>query len=307
MDVRVFVEPQLGATTRDQLRIATASEELGFDGFFRSDHFLTMGDRDGLPGPTDSWVSLAAVAMATSRIRIGTLVSSATFRHPSLLAIQAAQVDELSGGRVELGLGTGWFEQEHTAYGFPFPAKRFGPFEEQLEIITGLWGTPLGQTYSFEGEHFRLQDAPALPKPTQAHVPIIVGGRGPSRTPAFAARFADEYNGFLAEPDELRGRFDRLDAACAAAGRDPGEIVRSIAITTVVGRSSDEIATRAESAGIEPERLQRTGIASTPAQAVDRIAGLADLGVTRIYLQLMDLRDLDHLELIASEVLPHLR
>ena len=203
MDIRVFVEPQLGATTRDQIAIATATEALGFDGFFRSDHFLTMGDRDGLPGPTDSWVSLAAVAMATSRIRIGTLVSSATFRHPSLLAIQVAQVDELSGGRVELGLGTGWFEAEHTAYGFPFPAKRFGPFEEQLEIITGLWGTPLGETYSFTGEHFQLHDAPALPKPTQAHVPIIVGGSGPARTPAIAARFADEYNGFLAEPAEL--------------------------------------------------------------------------------------------------------
>lgn len=307
MDVRVFVEPQLGATTRDQLSIAVAAEELGFDGFFRSDHFLTMGDRDGLPGPTDSWVSLAAVAMATERIRIGTLVSSATFRHPSLLAIQVAQVDELSGGRVELGLGTGWFEQEHTAYGFPFPARRFGPFEEQLEIITGLWATPVGQTYSFEGEHFRLDGAPALPKPTQERVPIIVGGRGPARTPAIAARFADEYNGFLADHDELRGRFERLDAACAAVGRDPGGITRSIAITTVVGRSPGEVASRADSAGIEPERLRRTGIAGSPAEAVDRIAALAELGVTRIYLQLMDLRDLEHLELIASEVLPSIR
>ena len=278
MDIRVFVEPQLGATTRDQIAIATATEALGFDGFFRSDHFLTMGDRDGLPGPTDSWVSLAAVAMATSRIRIGTLVSSATFRHPSLLAIQVAQVDELSGGRVELGLGTGWFEAEHTAYGFPFPAKRFGPFEEQLEIITGLWGTPLGETYSFTGEHFQLHDAPALPKPTQAHVPIIVGGSGPARTPAIAARFADEYNGFLAEPAELRARFDRVDAACGAVGRDPLEIIRSIAITIVAGDS--------------------------PAQIADTIAPLADLGVSRIYLQLMDLRDLDHLERIAAEVLP---
>lgn len=278
MDFRVFVEPQLGASTADQLRMASAAEELGYDGFFRSDHLLTMGDRDGLPGPTDSWVTLAAVAMTTSRIRIGTLVSSATFRHPSMLAMQVAQVDEISGGRVELGLGTGWFEAEHTAYGIPFPAKRFGPFEEQLEVITGLWATPIGETFSFAGEHFTLDGAPALPKPVQARVPIIVGGSGPSRTPAIAARFADEYNGFSAPVDELLARFARLDAACSAIGRDPASIVRSIAITVSPEASVDEL--------------------------VDTIAGIAGIGVERFYLQFLDLRDVDRIAVIAQEVLP---
>ncbi len=279
MDYRIFLEPQNGGTFADQLAAAKATEDAGFGGFFRSDHFVTMDTRKGgLPGPTDSWVTLGAIATHTTSIRLGTLVSSATFRHPSLTAIQVAQVDAMSGGRVDFGLGTGWFEAEHVAYGFPFPAKRFGPFQEQLAIITGLWGTPIGETYSFAGEHFRLDGAPALPKPTQQHVPMIVGGTGPSRTPAIAARFADEYNGFLAEPDVLRARFDRLDAACADAGRDPGSIVRSIATTVVAGDS--------------------------PAEIADRIGPLAELGVTRVYLQLMDLRDLDHLEAIAGEVLP---
>ena len=278
MDFRVFVEPQLGASTADQLRMASAAEELGYDGFFRSDHLLTMGDRDGLPGPTDSWVTLAAVAMTTSRIRLGTLVSSATFRHPSMLAMQVAQVDEISGGRVELGLGTGWFEAEHTAYGIPFPVKRFGPFEEQLEVITGLWATPIGETFSFAGEHFTLDGAPALPKPVQARVPIIVGGSGPSRTPAIAARFADEYNGFSAPVDELLARFARLDAACGAIGRDPASIVRSIAVTVDPEASVDEL--------------------------VDSIAGIAGIGVERFYLQFLDLRDVDRIAVIAQEVLP---
>ena len=278
MDFRVFVEPQLGASTADQLRMASAAEELGYDGFFRSDHLLTMGDRDGLPGPTDSWVTLAAVAMTTSRIRLGTLVSSATFRHPSMLAMQVAQVDEISGGRVELGLGTGWFEAEHTAYGIPFPVKRFGPFEEQLEVITGLWATPIGETFSFAGEHFTLDGAPALPKPVQARVPIIVGGSGPSRTPAIAARFADEYNGFSAPVDELLARFARLDAACSAIGRDPASIVRSIAVTVDPAASGDEL--------------------------VDTIGGIAGIGVERFYLQFLDLRDVDRIAVIAQEVLP---
>jgi F420-dependent oxidoreductase-like protein len=307
MEFHVFVEPQLGASTADQIRIATTAEELGFDGFFRSDHLLTMGEHDGLPGPTDSWVTLAAIAMATSRIRLGTLVSSATFRHPSMLAMQVAQVDELSGGRAELGLGTGWFEAEHTAYGIPFPAKRFGPFEEQLEIITGLWNTPIGSTYSFAGEHYTLRDAPALPKPTQSHVPIIVGGSGPARTPAIAARFANEYNGFRAPAEELLTRFARLDAACEAIGRDPASIVRSLALTTVVGGTDAEIATRAAAARRGVDELRTSGLAGTAAEAVDTVAGLAELGIGRFYFQLMDLRDLDQVAFIAQDVLPHVR
>ena len=197
MRLCVFIEPQLGASYEDQLAVARRAEECGFDGFFRSDHFLTMGAHDGLPGPTDAWVTLGALGRETSRIRLGTLVTSATFRPPGLLAISVAQVDAMSGGRVELGLGTGWFEAEHRAYGFPFPplAERFDRLAEQLEIVTGLWSTPVGETFTFHGTHYEVTDSPGLPKPVQSPCPpVIVGGRGKRRTAALAARFADEYN-----------------------------------------------------------------------------------------------------------------
>src|SRR3984957_15588577 len=185
MRVRIFVEPQQGADYAQLLTVAQEAEALGFDAFFRSDHYLTMSG-DGLPGPTDAWITLAALARETSRIRLGTLVSSSTFRWPGILAITVAQVDAMSGGRVELGLGTGWYDGEHTAYGIPFPplGERFARLEEQLSIVTGLWATPVGETYSFAGEHYQLADSPALPKPVQRpHPPVIVGGGGASRTP----------------------------------------------------------------------------------------------------------------------------
>src|SRR5699024_9483533 len=184
MQLRIFTEPQQGATYDDLLTVARASEDLGFDAFFRSDHYMTMGG-DGLPGPTDAWTTLAGLARETSRIRLGTLVSSATFRRPGVLAIQVAQVDQMSGGRVEIGLGTGWYAEEHAAYGIPFPAKRFGMLEEQFAVLTGLWNTPVGETFSFDGEtfsfdgvHYQLQNSPALPKPVQQPLPVIVGGSG---------------------------------------------------------------------------------------------------------------------------------
>ncbi|HWL59811.1 MAG TPA: LLM class F420-dependent oxidoreductase [Microbacteriaceae bacterium] len=305
MDLRVFLEPQNGATFAEQLAVAQAAERLGFDGFFRSDHVLTMDQRHGgLPGPTDSWVTLGAIASHTSRLRLGTLVSSATFRHPSMLAIQVAQVDAMSGGRVELGLGTGWFEAEHTAYGIPFPTRRFGPFQEQLDIVTGLWGTPVGDTFSYAGEHYELQEAPALPKPVQARIPIIVGGSGATKTPRIAARYADEYNAFLASDEVIRERIDRVRAAAETIGRDPDTIHYSIAAATVVGQGTAELARRADAAGSTTERLQTLGLSGSPQQVIDRIGSLRDLGISRCYLQLLDPRDLDHLELIGAEVLP---
>src|SRR5690554_4955256 len=216
MDLRIFVEPQQGASYGDQLALAQHAERLGFSGFFRSDHYLRMGDGDPGPGPTDAWTTLAGLARETSRIRLGTLVSSATFRHPGVLAIQVAQVDDMSGGRVELGLGAGWFAAEHEAYGIPFPQRRFGLLTEQLEVVTGLWRTPVGERFDHAGEHYALTDSPALAKPVQRvavgpdgrlgespGVPIIVGGLGPRRTPALAARFAAEYNASFPEIDEL--------------------------------------------------------------------------------------------------------
>jgi F420-dependent oxidoreductase-like protein len=305
MDLRIMIEPQQGASYDDQLRIAKATEDLGFDAFFRSDHFLAMGGSDGLPGPTDSWVTLGALARETSRIRLGTMVSSATFRYPGPLAITVAQVDQMSGGRVEFGLGTGWFEDEHRAYGIPFPdvRERFDRLVEQAEIVHGLWTTPPGATYRFVGEYYQLQDAPGLPKPAQSpRPPIILGGSGKRRSAELAARFADEYNvGF--KHDQAGEIFGRVRAAVSAAGRD---IVCSVAETVCVGRDDAEVRRRAEAIGRDVAELRDTSIAGTPAEALERIAEYRDLGVSRIYLQVLDLTDLDHLELIAAEVLPHI-
>ncbi len=303
MDLRIFIEPQQGASYTEQLRIAKATEELGFDAFFRSDHFLSMGDGDGLPGPTDSWVTLGALARETSRIRLGTLVNAATFRLPGPLAIAVAQVDDMSGGRAELGLGTGWFGTEHAAYGIPFPpvSERFDLFSEQLEIIHGLWTTPSGETFSFTGDHYTLEDSPALPKPKQSpHPPLILGGSGKKRSAAMAARFADEYNvGF--KRAETGAIFDRVRAAVSETGRS---LVYSVAHTVCAGRDDAEVQRRADAIGREVDELRETSIAGSPAEIVDRIGEFAGLGATRVYLQVLDIHDLDHLELIAAEVMP---
>jgi len=307
VDFRIFVEPQNGASFADQLAVARATEAAGFDGFFRSDHFVSMDDREGgLPGPTDSWVTLGAIATHTTSIRLGTLVSSATFRHPSLTAIQVAQVDAMSGGRVEFGLGTGWFEAEHLAYGFPFPAKRFGPFQEQLEIITGLWTTPVGETFTYRGEHYTLIEAPALPKPVQAHVPIIVGGSGATKTPAIAARFADEFNAFRASTEVIGERIARVRDAAAERGRDRDAIKFSLVGTTAIGATEADIVRRADRAQSTPERLRANGFAGTANEVVDLLGSLAGLGIERFYFQVLDMDDLDQIEFIGSEVLPQL-
>ena len=304
MELRIFTEPQQGASYDTLLAVAKAAEDLGFDGFFRSDHYLAMGSADGLPGPSDAWVSLAGLARETRRIRLGTLVSPATFRFPGALAIQVAQVDQMSGGRVELGLGTGWFEAEHTAYGIPFPQNRFGLFEEQLAIVTGLWDTPLGETFSFRGEHYTLEGAPALPKPVQApHPPIIIGGTGSKRTPRLAAAYADEYNFGFRGVEQAEAAFGRVRAAAKAAGRDPESLVYSYAGPVVCGRTDDEVARRADAARLKlDDDLRRTGIVGSPDEVAKRIAEFGAIGASRVYLQVLDLSDLDHLELIAAEV-----
>jgi F420-dependent oxidoreductase-like protein len=304
MDLRIFVEPQQGASYADQLRVAQTAEELGFDAFFRSDHFLSMGG-DGLPGPTDSWVTLGAIARETSRIRLGTMVTAATFRLPGPLAIAAAQVDEMSGGRVELGLGAGWFGAEHSAYGIPFPdvGERFARFAEQVEIIDGLWTAPEGGTYSFSGEHYQLRECPALPKPVQSpRPPLILGGSGKRRSAALAARFADEYNVGFNRP-ETAAIFGRVRDAAAVTGRS---LVYSVAETACIGRDEAQFRRRAEAIGRDVAEIREQGIAGTPDEAVDRIGEYAGHGATRVYLQILDMSDLRHLELIASEVLPQL-
>ena len=284
---------------------AQRAERAGFDAFFRSDHYMRMGDGDPLPGPTDAWTTLAGLARDTSRIRLGTLVSSATHRHPAILAIQVAQVDEMSGGRVEFGLGTGWFEAEHRALGIPFPAKRFGPFEEQLAIVTGLWSTPVGERFSFDGDHYTLDGAPALPKPVQERMPVIVGGAGAKRTPELAARYATEYNiGFQPE-HAIAAAFDRVRAACEAVGRDPATLKLSVALTTYAGATEDEVARRARNVGRTLDDVRTdANLTGTPAELASRIERLRALGAERVHFQLLDLRDTDHVAFLGEEVLP---
>jgi F420-dependent oxidoreductase-like protein len=306
--VRIFVEPQQGSTYDQLLGVARAVEAGGFDALFRSDHYLTMGG-DGLPGPTDAWVTLAGLARETSRIRLGTLVSSATFRWPGVLAITVAQVDAMSGGRVELGLGTGWFESEHTAYGIAFPplGERYERLEEQLSILTGLWSTPVGETYSFAGTHYQLADSPALPKPMQQpHPPLIVGGGGPKRTPRLAATFADEFNIAFHGLDGTAAQFARVRAACEARGRDPETLTLSAAQTVCCGVDEAEVARRAKAMGRDVDQLRADGAAGTPEQVVERLQALAAAGAGTVYLQVLDLDDLDHLALLSESVLPHL-
>src|SRR4051812_13338745 len=307
LDLRIFTEPQQGATYDDQLAVALTTEKLRFDAFFRSDHYLAMGDGDGLPGPSDAWVSLAGLARETSRIKLGTLVSPVTFRLPGVLAISVAQVDQMSGGRAELGLGAGWYEAEHKAYGLTFPDTpgRFDILTEQLELITGLWDTAMGETYDFQGEHYQLSDSPALPKPVQQpHPPIVIGGAGKKRTPALAAKYAAEFNAGFRGVEETEALFKRVKAACEAEGRDPKTLALSTAHTVVVGKDDAQVKQRADAIGRDLDAVKANAIAGTPAEVVARLGQFAAVGSDRQYVQIMDLHDLDHLDLIAAEVLP---
>jgi F420-dependent oxidoreductase-like protein len=308
VDFRVFVEPQQGASYEQQLAVAQVAESLGFSAFFRSDHYVAMSG-DGLPGPTDSWVTLAGIARETSTIRLGTLVTSATFRHPGPLAISVAQVDAMSAGRVEFGIGAGWFEVEHLAYGIPVPglAERF---EEQLAIVTGMWGTPEGETFGFAGKHYTIVDSPALPKPVQRpHPPIIVGGGGPRRTPALAARFATEFNLAFPTLDFTRLQLQRVRTAVRDAGRDPDELIYSAAFAVCAGRDAAEIDRRASAISREVAELRENSpLTGNPTEITERLAVFADAGVQRVYLQILDIADAaevaDHLGLFAAEVMP---
>jgi alkanesulfonate monooxygenase len=307
VELRIFTEPQQGATYHDLLKVARATEDAGYDAFFRSDHYVKMGTTSGLPGPTDAWITLAGLAVQTSRVRLGTLMTAATFRLPGPLAISVAQVDQMSGGRVEFGIGSGWYADEHTAYGIPLPPageQRFDIYTEYLEVITGLWTTPLGETFSYAGKHYQLTDSPALPKPAQRPRPsVLIGGRGAKRTPALAARFADEFNVPFAGPDIAAKQFERVDAACRVIGRDPAGIIRSTAQAACVGWDDAQVARRADAIGRDVASLKDSGFAGTPAEVVDRIGQWREqTGVSRIYLQILDLTDLDHLELIAAEI-----
>ncbi|KOY55745.1 LLM class F420-dependent oxidoreductase [Streptomyces sp. XY332] len=306
MDLRIFTEPQQGASYDTLLTVAKATEDLGFDAFFRSDHYLRMGSADGLPGPTDAWITLAGLARETRRIRLGTLMTAGTFRLPGVLAIQVAQVDQMSGGRIELGLGAGWFEEEHKAYGIPFPAERMARLEEQLAIVTGLWATEPGATFDYAGTHYRVEKSPALPKPAQAKVPVLIGGHGAKRTPRLAARYADEFNMPFASIGDSERQFGRVRRAAEEAGRGADDLVYSNALVVCVGKDDAEVARRAAAIGRDVDELKANGLAGSPAEVVEKIGAYAAVGSSRVYLQLLDLDDLDHLELISAQVLSQL-
>ena len=307
MDFRVFVEPQQGASYSDQLAVARAAESSGYSAFFRSDHYVAMSG-DGLPGPTDSWVTLAGIARETSTIRLGTMVTSATFRHPGPLAVSVAQVDEMSGGRVELGIGAGWFEAEHLAYAIPFPplGERFDRLTEQLHIITGLWTTPVGEKFDYYGKHYTVVESPALPKPAQApHPPIIIGGGGPKRTPALTAQFAAEFNIPFAPLDTVTTQFERVGRALADAGRPADSLTYSAAFVVCAGKDDAETGRRAAAIGREVDELRSNSpVVGTPGEIVDKLGAFTEAGVQRVYLQLLDMSDLDHVEFFASAVMP---
>jgi F420-dependent oxidoreductase-like protein len=308
MRVSLFIEPHRGATYETQLRLAQHAEAAGFEGLLRADHYQPMTADLGLPGPTDAWITLAGLARETTTLRLGTLVNSATFRLPGPLSIIVAQVDAMSGGRVELGMGAGWVEREHTSYGIPFPAlgERFDRLAEQLQILTGLWGTPEGELFSFDGKHYRLLDAPALPKPVQRpHPPIIVGGRGPKRTPELAARYADEFNMPFKSVADTAQAFERVKAACATYGRPPGrELTLSAGVVVAVGRTDAEAARRAAPLHVPSALPPEDPVYGSPDALVQRIGELREVGATRVHLRVIDMADLDLLDLIASDVLP---
>jgi F420-dependent oxidoreductase-like protein len=305
MRIGLMVTPQQGASYEDQLRAALVAEEAGFSDFVRSDHYLAFGGT-ALPGPTDSWITLAGLARETNRIQLGTMVSAATFRLPGPMAIAVAQVDAMSRGRITLALGAGWAEAEHHAYGIPFPPpkERFDRLEEQLAIITGIWGTSLGSTFTFQGRHFQLVDCPGLPKPMQQPgPPVIVGGTGARRTPALAARYADEFNLPPFQGLDLTGQaFDRVRLACEDIGRDPATCDLSVTLTVVCGADPQEVDRRG---AVSPEQFAGADLAGLPDQVSEQLAHYRDLGATQAYLRILDLHDTAQVELIGEAVLPN--
>jgi F420-dependent oxidoreductase-like protein len=302
----VLMEPRHGARYAEILALALATERAGFDAFFRSDHLMGVDPHDPTYRPTDCWTTLAGLARETARVRLGALVGAATFRQPGLLATIVASVDEMSGGRVELGLGTGWYEREHAAFGIPFPprAERFDRLEEQLAVITGLWAGP---GFTFEGAHYRVEENAGPPRPAQdPHPPIIIGGTGPKRTPAIAARYASEFNGALTVDGGaagLRDRFAVFARACEGIGRDPADARRSAVLPVACGATPAETERRA--AVIGSELMRANAAIGSPAQVAERIGELADAGADTVYLHIYDIHDLDHIALIGAEVLPH--
>jgi F420-dependent oxidoreductase-like protein len=311
MRICLMIEGQEGVTWEQWKALAGACEDHGLEGLFRSDHYLSV---QGKPerGSLDALTTLGALAAVTSRIRLGTLVSPTTFRHPSVLAKSVATVDHVSGGRAELGIGSGWHEAEHRAYGFPFAElrTRMDVMAEQVEIVARSFAD---EPFSFEGEHYRIEDLDAVPKPLQRpRPPLIVGGRGGPRSLALAARWADEYNTFSASLDEIRQRRDRFAEAWESEGRDPDAFRFSAMVGVLVGADEAEVRDRvgrlADWLGMEPaqvrDTLRTTGVAGKVDEAAERLRVLEAAGAQRVMLQHLLHDDIEAVELIGRELIP---
>ncbi len=315
MRVCLMVEGQEGVGWDQWVALALACEEHGFDALFRSDHYVSFG-REAEWGSLDAWATIAALSARTDRVRLGTLVSPVTFRHPSQLAKAVVTADHASGGRVELGMGAGWFEREHRAYGFSFPETRvrLGILEEQVEIVHRLLDRDEPEV-SFEGTHYRLEACRALPKPVQdPHPPLILGGQAGPRAARLAARWADEYNVNMIDPAECRLRREALDRACERTGRDPASLPMSLMTFALVGSDRTELEARAArlmarqgntgDPGAYLAGMGSSRVAGTVDEVVARLAGYAEAGVRRVMLQHLLHEDLEAVALIGSEVIP---
>lgn len=308
MAARLFVEPQMGASYDQILAMATAAEQSGFDAFFRSDHYLKMGTATGRPGYTDAWITLAGLARDTTRIRLGTLVTPVTFREPGVFAVTATQVDQMSGGRVDVGLGAGWYGAEHDAYGIPFPGlgQRFDRLEDTLAVLHGVWNSPPGATFEHKGRtgSFTLE-ADTLRPAADPHPPIVMGGMGGKRSARLAATYAAEFNTAFVPVAVMKTIHDNVRAGCEKAGRDPSTMVWSVAQTVVCGENEADIARRAEAIGRTVEDLRQGAVCGTPDEVVTKLQSFVDGGAERLYLQVLDITDVDHVQLLGETVVPH--
>jgi F420-dependent oxidoreductase-like protein len=308
MSLRVFTEPQQGASYDQLLAVARTAEICGFGAFFRSDHYLKMGSASGLPAYTDAWTTLAGLARDTSGIRLGTLVTPVTFRPVGSFPVVVSQVDQMSGGRVEVGLGAGWYQQEHEAYGLPFPptGQRYDRLEDQLAILHGVWAAAPGTTFTYDGRttSVRLEADPLRPA-QQPHPPIVLGGMGGPRGARLAATYADEFNVAFVPAELMKQRHDAVRQTCDKRGRDPGSIVWSTALVVCCGRTEAEVSRRATAIGRDVAELRQNGLAGSPAEVIAKLGTYAAAGAERFYLQVLDLTDLDHLRLVAEDVQPY--
>ena len=311
MEICIFVEPEQGFTTRAVLAAAGAADNLGFHGFFVSDHLLRIGDGPAAVGSRDAWALLASIAAHTEKVKLGSLLSPATFRHPGQLAAAVATVAEESGARCEAGVGAGWYRGEHRAFGLPFPrvTKRFELLEDHLAVLKGLWSLPVDGQLDFKGFHYRLEGCPSPFHPSFSYrPPLITGGLGKVRTPYLAVRYADEMNVPPAERGAAEERFGLVREVCRRRGRQPSSLLLSAGLVVCCGRSGPAVRERIEkvcaSIGYTPSLIRAQGGAGSPETVLERLSELHTAGAGRAYLQIIDLADLDHLQLLAEEVLP---